>query len=440
MGQTSRTAANPSPKRNANTKGLSWIRAFGAMTLLIGTGMLAATGACGDSGSSDASPCATVLAGKCGGPCANSTDCGAGLYCSAAKTCTADCAQGAASCAAGQSCSAQGQCVPGSSSGAGGADTFSDGGLTTSSSGGGGTSDGCADITVQFEKQIPTVVLLIDQSGSMTAAFPGGNRWNVLRNALMDPNNGVVKLLEKDVRFGLTLYTGADANPTCPILSNVSIALNNYDAINTLYTSSNPIEDTPTGESVDAVVKVLEPFAEPGPKIIVLATDGEPDSCTFKDPAPGSPEAQMARDLSVNAVKTAYDKKIQTFVIAVGDQISATHLQDVANAGAGKMVGGMDNAKYYQPTDQQALVDAFNEIINGARSCSFTLAGMVDPMQADKGSVVLDGQKLPYNDPNGWQLNTPTEIELLGTACDTIKQGDHTLSVTFPCGAVNIPN
>lgn len=410
------------------------------MAALMSFGMLAALGACGDSGTSGASPCETVLKGKCGGACAGAADCGAGLYCGATNTCTADCASGAASCAAGQSCTAQGQCLADGSSGAGGKDPFGDGGLTTSSSGGGGTADGCADITVQFEKQIPTVVLLIDQSGSMTAAFPGGNRWDVLRNALMDPNGGVVKLLEKDVRFGLTLYTGADANPTCPILSNVAIALNNYDAINALYSSSLPIEDTPTGESVQAVMSVLEPFAEPGPKIIVLATDGEPDSCTFKDPAPGSPEAQMAKDLSVNAVTAAYAKKIQTFVIAVGDQISAAHLQDVANAGVGKAVGGMDNAKYYQPTDQQALVDAFNEIINGARSCSLTLAGMVDPMQADKGTVILDGKPLPYNDPNGWQLNNPTEIELLGSACDTIKQGDHTLSVTFPCGAVNIPN
>lgn len=420
-------------------KGMSkWLRTLGTAAALFCLGMLTVTGACGDS--SSASPCDSVLKGKCGVPCISSTDCGAGLYCGPQSACTADCASGAAACPAGQSCSAQGQCVSDGSSGGGGKDPFGDGGLTTSSSGGGGTPDGCADITVQFEKQIPTVVLLIDQSGSMTAAFPGGTRWNVLRDALMNPNSGVVKLLEKDVRFGLTLYTGADANPTCPILSNVPISLNNFDAINTLYSSSVPIEDTPTGESVDAVVKVLDAFAEPGPKVIVLATDGEPDSCAFKDPLPGTPEAQMAKDLSVNAVKAAYAKNIQTFVIAVGDQITQAHLQDVANAGVGKQVGGMDNAKYYQPTDQQALADAFNEIINGVRSCTFTLGGMVDPMQADTGTVILDGQKLPYNDPNGWQLNSPTEIELLGTSCTAIKQGDHTLSVTFPCGAVNIPN
>jgi hypothetical protein len=335
-------------------------------------------------------------------------------------------------------CSNRGECTQGGG-GAGGGDPFGDGGLTTSSSGSG--MDACADISVQIEKQIPTIVLLIDQSGSMTAAFPGGDRWNVLRNSLMDPGSGVVKLLENDVRFGLTLYTGKDADPVCPLLQSVPVALGNHSAINALYSSAVPVEDTPTGESIDAVAKTLEAFQEPGQKVIVLATDGEPDTCIFKDPAPGTPEAQAARDASVKAAQAAYSKDIPTFVIAVGDDVAKAHLQDVANAGAGKPIGGVDNAKYYVPTDQQALTDAFKEIINGVRTCVFTLNGKVDAMLADQGSVVLDGQKLGLNDPDGWKLNSESEIEIVGAACDTIQSGDHTLMVTFPCGAVVIdPN
>jgi hypothetical protein len=44
--------------------------------------------------------------------------------------------------------------------------------------------------------------------------------------------------------------------------------------------------------------------------------------------------------------------------------------------------------------------------------------------------------KLGYKDPNGWKLNAPDEMELLGTACETIKEGEHQISVTFPCRIV----
>jgi hypothetical protein len=405
-----------------------------AAVSLLGAGVFTS---CDGGETANGAPCDTVYAGQCGGPCSSDTDCAAGLYCAPGGTCTADCAE-SAGCPSGQACTPRGRCESaGNTGGAGGAGgSLFDGGLSTGGSGQGGAGGGCADVTVEIEPQTPTVMLLIDQSGSMTASFPGGNRWDVLRTALMDPATGVVKLLEKDVRFGLILYSGQDSNPVCPLLVEVPIALDNHAAIDSVYSSANPVEDTPTGESLEAVTAVLEVFPEPGPKIIVLATDGEPDTCVYKDPAAGSPEAELARQASITAAQAAFAMEIQTFVIAVGDEISNAHLQDVANAGVGNPIGGPDNAPFYQPADQQALVDAFNEIINGVRSCVFTLNGKVDPMYADQGTVLLDGDMLGYNDPDGWKLNNESEIELVGAACDTIQRGEHTLSVTFPCGAV----
>ena len=51
----------------------------------------------------------------------------------------------------------------------------------------------------------------------------------------------------------------------------------------------------------------------------------------------------------------------------------------------------------------------------------------------------LDGNLLECDGPDGWRANSGTEIELLGAACDTIKTGDHTVSGSFPCGAVVEP-
>jgi hypothetical protein len=391
---------------------------------------IAALGAsCGSDGGE--APCASVYAGKCGGTCSTDAACPDGLYCGLSGTCTADCASGAAQCPAGQSCSPRGKCVPQGGTGGAGGDDFPDGGFVGSGGSMGTGPDGCADVVVNFEKQIPTVLLLIDQSGSMTAAFGNGNRWDVLYKTLMDPGTGVVKTLEKDVRFGLALYTsdGGSAGGTCPMLTKVPIALNNHGAIDAIYAPAGPAGDTPTGDSIAAVSKDLEAFAEVGPKIIVLATDGEPDTCAVPNPQNGQPQ-------SIAAAQAAFTKDIRTFVISVGDEVSLGHLQDMANAGVGLPVGGAEKAPYYQALNQQTLIDAFNTIINGVRSCVLKLNGTVDAQSAQAGNVVLDGMKLGYDDPNGWKLNAPDEMELLGTACETIKVGDHQLSVTFPCGIV----
>jgi len=40
---------------------------------------------------------------------------------------------------------------------------------------------------------------------------------------------------------------------------------------------------------------------------------------------------------------------------------------------------------------------------------------------------------LVLDDADGWQVNTPSELELLGAACEAIKSGDHDLAIKFPC-------
>ncbi|MDI3284953.1 vWA domain-containing protein [Polyangium sp. 15x6] len=416
--------------RSPHSRKPSWFRRLFAPALAIGLASMvtALASSCGST-STGTPPCDSVYAGKCGGDCANDFACPDGLYCGISAKCTADCAPGAAGCPAGQTCNVKGRCIPtggeGGSGGMGGID------FVTSNSSTGSGADACADVNVNFEKQIPTVMLLIDQSGSMTTGFGNGDRWSVLYDTLMDPNDGIVKKLEKDVRFGLALYTSNNGNAggTCPVLTKVPIALNNHAAIDAVYAPQSPEGETPTGESITAVTTDLLAFQEPGPKIIVLATDGEPDTCA-------EPNPQNGQDESIAAAQGSFGKGVRTFVISVGAEVSLGHLQDLANAGAGLPIAGAEKATYYQALNPQTLIDAFDTIINGVRSCVLKLNGIVDETAAAEGQVYLDGKALPYNDMNGWRLNGPDEIELLGTACDTIKQGDHSISVQFPCGIV----
>jgi von Willebrand factor type A domain len=330
-------------------------------------------------------------------------------------------------------------------SGSGGADSAGAPGSSAGSAGQGG-SDGfkptCMTLDIGFEKLTPTVTVLVDQSNSMDKPFPDSSsdntRWVVLRDALLS----VLKPLESVVRFGLTLYTSKVGfqGGSCPILTKVPAALNNFDAISAKFMKSNPSGDTPTGESLAAVASELLAAGEAGPKFVLLATDGEPDTCA-------APNPQTGQEVVVKAAQDAFKNGIRTFVIGVSSEVSDAHLQDVANAGAG-VSGGItvdpdggiaaaeQNAVFYHPADGEALTQAIQAIIDRLRTCVFHLGNTVDIQSASSGVVVLDGQVLGYQNPDGWRLNGDTELEVLGKACDRIKTDAKEIQISFPCSAV----
>lgn len=399
---------------------------------------------CGTEGNSTFAdgPCSTVLKSECGKACVDDTQCASGTYCGTDQKCTAECAPNS-TCANGVACSPRGRCGTDTPVGFGGGDT----GVFDDDADLGG--DACADIDVTLSKVIPTVLLLIDQSGSMTDnQFPAGSgvtRWDALKQALIDPDGGIIKRLENDVSFGVSLYSYKAPNQ-CPQLTNVGFQLANYDEIFAVYNPAPTIDNTPTAESIMGVVGFNDAgvlrdggFASaitPGPKILVLATDGDPDTCA----KPNDNGQQGPRDFTLWATQRTYDAGISTYVISVGADINQLHQQQVANAGQGMPPDGGD-AAVYRPTNRQQLVDALNQVILGVRSCKFKLNGAVKPGTESQGRVTLNGAPLTLNDANGWKLNSDTELEVVGSACNTVLTTPTAqLSVRFPCGTViNIP-
>lgn len=333
---------------------------------------------------------------------------------------------------------------------------------------GAGGSSSCIDVDVDFTPQVPTVLLLIDRSGSMNAGGKFGEavqaavddgtyalgdcaehndwRWNVVRDVLMNPTKGIVKPLEGSVRFGLSLYSSEngqvkagkpeeiDETKMCPLLIEVPIALLNHQAMLDEFKCDDIADDTPTGESLLAAAATLNAFQEPGPKVIVLATDGEPDSCECPDTGNSVPAkcnepgvSAQIKDQVVATAKEIHDGDITVHVINVSTPSEAAlqkHLADVAEAGGGNVYPGFSPG---------ALSTAFDDIINGVRSCVIDLSGEIAKGKASTGVITLDGEALTLDDADGWQVNSPSQIELLGAACDAIKSGQHDLSIKFPC-------
>lgn len=370
---------------------------------------------------------------SCGESCSATDRCPTGFYCTGAGTCSADCSASVA-CASGFSCSADGQCV-----------ALTDGSLADGSSADArdiGPRDAelvdntCAAVDLNASRVTPNVLLIVDRSGSMASEdFPTGSgttRWDALRDALLDTPDGLLFSLQSSVRFGFVTYESGGRGSTCPNLVTVPCAIDNYSTIETSYTGQDPAGGTPTGDSMTAVLGMLDtlvPTADAGdPTIFILATDGEPDTCEDGDDEVGG------RRESVDATTASFAAGVSTYVISVGSDVGADHLQDVANAGLGRS-GSDPDAPFWVANDTAGLNEALATIIGGVVNCELTLSGSIDPTMACSGEVRLDGTPIPCDDPNGWRAIDATTIELTGTACDDL-QGGAALTARFPCEAV----
>ena len=363
----------------------------------------------------------------CDKVCTSDTQCEAS-FCDSG-VCVANCTP-TEGCGENWTCNVRGRCIPN---------------VSTGGTGGTGNTD-CQSVTITPTRSIPNVMFLVDQSGSMDATFGGGeNRWEAANTVI----NGIVSTTDSIVRYGLTTYTSdnGNANPPCPKLpTQIDFALNNSSNIGDdgQYPYSYPSSagaDTPTGDSIDALVDNIQASPPPneGPTIIVLATDGEPDSCEYPNPSNSTQRAQ-ARGEAVTAAGASHDAGIDLFVLWVGNlsndpaDPTRSHMQDVANAG----INGTGTV--YVGDDPGTLSDAFLSIISASISCDVQMDRRFDDKEKAclDGDVWLDDTPLACSETDGWRVKPGVDdvIELVGSACDTFKSGDVTFSASFPCGAI----
>lgn len=309
----------------------------------------------------------------------------------------------------------------------------------------------CNHLEIPFVRQTPTVLLLVDQSTSMwDQSF-----WEPLKTAVLS----VVSELQAEFRFGFAAYSGNAQQ--CPLISGdpANIQLGNYETIASAYNGVvRPDKgETPTPIAIERVTPTLVAFTEEGPKTLLLVTDGQPDFCD---------ENQCAGDRTVAAVQAAYAQGVGTLVVSLGDESAyAAHLNDLANAGAGLGVphpteqqmyacyGGPTGTlvgTYVPPeqagtarfvnadTDTEALKASLRSLINGVRSCVFDLEGQieVDLANAGLGTVLIDGEPVTYDSPDGWRMNSATQLEVVGEACNRLKNAQDGIAFDFPCEIV----
>ncbi len=334
------------------------------------------------------------------------------------------------------------------SAGQGGGQAAGGVGLGGGGSGVGGTGlppGTCADGVVRTRRVAPRVVLVLDGSCSMSTNYPANGqasatrctdnqrgRWAALRNSLIHPESGVVTKLQSIVEFGVAVY---GTQPSCPLpTAPVQPALNNLPMIQARIPSVQPGMYTPTGPALDWVydnmIEAEGPDRRNTAQVVILATDGEPNSC-----GGGSGQVTTNYQPSIDAVRKGSAKGATTYVISLADASGPfhDHLQELANLGNPAANG---SAMLYEPSSPAQLEANLSSLVGAAVSCEIELNGAVDPASACTGVVTLDGAVLGCNAPNGWALVDQSHIRLQGTACDTLKNNtDADVEARFSCTA-----
>jgi hypothetical protein len=214
-----------------------------------------------------------------------------------------------------------------------------------------------------------------------------------------------------------------------------------------------------------------------GDKYILFVTDGEPDFCDDGD-------SDCPIDDVVYSLQTLKAAGISTIIFGLqNSSVPSMTLQSFANAGVGLPVAlpftgtaqsvyyacqsvpgwvaertaagksGMDilgayaavgaggTAKYYEPdpSDQDALTTQLRSVLAGVKSCTFDLGGQisVNLTLLSEASVAIEGTNIPLSTTDGWNMVNDTQLELLGSACDTWRNPETTkIDFNFPCDII----
>ena len=393
------------------------------MTRVLFLGFVLLATACGSK--SFESLCANqVPTPACNTPCTTapgSTDCPGGYHCSTQGKCDQFCTAGGGQCGDGYTCTSDGFCA-------------------SSGSGGSGTPEpdaNCPAVHATATKTTPSIQLLIDRSGSMLEDFSGTPKFQAVQDALLGKAAGppgIVTKLQDQVYFGASMYP----SNACPAILELGRAKSNEPAISTFLKAHPPspagsgdVRNTPTPPSIDAVVADFAANQVPpgSPPVIVLATDGLPNTCNDNN--------ANTQSQSVTATKNAFAAGIKTYILSVGTIAgAATHLQEMANAGQG-VKSGQPDATVFVGNNPDDLAAAFTQIIGGVLSCDLRLSGEIDPGDAPNGIVTINTTTtLTFG--TDWTLDADhITLHILGNACTMLKAlTNPVVDAEFPCGTV----
>ncbi len=328
-----------------------------------------------------------------------------------------------------------------------------------------GGDDSCGATPFGAEQVPASVLIVLDKSGSMTDVPEGfdGDKWSAVKQAVSD----ALESVQDDVSFGLHLYPFPEG---CDMPSDGAVSVEVGPGPQTVPTIVQTLDDTePSGgtPTAAALAQAFDYFtAGPGKdldgrKYVLLATDGGPacnealsceaDECVANlegrcpegfvnccDPEEGGPGAErncLDDDETLLQVEALHAAGIDTFVVGIpGSEIFSDSLDQFALAGGQALSEG--STSYFAVGDTDALSEVLLSITRDLlTSCELQLES--EPPDLDQLNVEVDGELIPQDSDDGWDLDTSTEpptVILEGATCARVEtEGVSSIRVVYGC-------
>lgn len=304
----------------------------------------------------------------------------------------------------------------------------------------------CHPGSFTLAKARPTVMFVVDRSGSMNTRFSSaGSRWTVLGKAL----GGALPPVDSTMALGLLVFplAGSSRNDTScglPGAVNLLPALHNAQPLLGVLGSTGAGGATPTADAIALAGKaLLGARAAKSARAMVLATDGGPNCNSALDPATCvcADQGQNCRrdgalclddKRTVSRIGGFADQGIPTYVIGIGNDASATTLDAMAVAGGRPQTNAAH--KFYGASNESELDSALVTIRDQVGVCTYLTTSVPD----ETGTIRLfvDGKLLPFDAIDGWAWvdRKNGEIVLSGAACKLVTNAPLNVVAEVSCG------
>jgi hypothetical protein len=293
----------------------------------------------------------------------------------------------------------------------------------------------CTPGLITLERAQPTVMMVLDRSGSMGQRLGGttDTRWQILTRALA----AAMPAVDKTMRIGALVFPSGSGARTCNVNTTPELepATGNVTALIDLLRSRSPAGGTPTADAIEnAATALLAKRAARAARALVLATDGAP-VCNFGlDPktcrcgsttssCAGRPELCLDDKHTVEVLADYASRGAPTYVIGIAAS-SAGGFPDVLDAMA--IAGGRPKTtgahKFYGADSESELDAALIAIRDQVGACNYLTLSVPDREGAI--NVLVDGVVVPYDESgmNGWRWvdKDNGQIEFSGAWCSRV--------------------
>lgn len=316
----------------------------------------------------------------------------------------------------------------------------------------------CAGETAGAEVAPSVMQLLVDTSGSMSQAAPGGggSKWDVTQKALLAAIDG----MPSETSLGVVFYPNVPANTQPCFASQEAVAVaplagsgsKQRQSIRTAFSRQNPRGGTPTHDAYRYTLTQMEATAAAGSRFVVLITDGTP---TYSLGCKGTGQISDPVDPSplIDEAAKALAAGVHTFVIgSPGSEDARESLSKMAEAGGTATPGCSDNGPNYchfdmtQKSDLSAgLASALGQITGTALSCRFDIpppptGSVLDPNEVNVlftppgGTQELIPQSASASCDQGWEYSPDqSQVQLCGSTCDRVRSSNGAVTLQFGC-------